>query len=96
MACGNDQNPQIKVVLWTTWTRTGATGTGIVNLNTCTPACVDNNDISYSALITLSDPKLTKGTTVPIFQDLTISPTGPQGQVITGSQPGSDWGYYNQ
>jgi hypothetical protein len=96
MACGNDQNPQIKVVLWTTWTRTGAIGTGIVTLNTCNPACVDNNDITYSATITLSDPRFTKVAILPIFQDLTISPTGPQGQLETGSQPGSDWGYFNQ
>jgi hypothetical protein len=96
MGCANALNPRVKVVSWTTWTSTGATGKGIVNLNTCIPDCATGKNITYSATITLSDPLFTKGT-LEIFQDLTISPTGAQGQVETASQPGGvggGWGYF--
>ena len=48
-------------ITWTTWNKTGATGTGIFNENLCEPSCADGQQVSAPVKITLSDLSPRKG-----------------------------------
>jgi hypothetical protein len=41
--------------VWTSWTSTGATGTGVIWMKTCQPDCATGGIAFYPASITLSD-----------------------------------------
>ena len=48
-------------ITWTTWKKSGATGTGTFNENLCEPRCAEGEQVSASVKITLSDLSPRKG-----------------------------------
>jgi hypothetical protein len=56
---------------WTSWDRTNARGTGNYVLNTCTPTCSDDNNVSYHATFVASGLRSTSGGMV--YRSLTIN-----------------------
>lgn len=51
----------IDEINWTTWDKTGATGTGTFYENLCEPSCVEGEQVSAPVKITLSDLSPRKG-----------------------------------
>ncbi len=56
LTCTND-SIGITDLLWSSWTATGATGTGLVWANDCKPSCADGKLSYYQAAVTLSGVK---------------------------------------
>ena len=48
-------------IIWTTWSKTGATGTGAFYENLCEPSCAEGEQVSAPVKITLTDLSLRKG-----------------------------------
>jgi hypothetical protein len=48
-------------ITWTTWNKTGATGTGTFNENLCEPSCAEGEQVSAPVKITLTDLSPRKG-----------------------------------
>ena len=48
-------------ITWTTWNKTGATGTGTFNENLCEPSCAEGEQVSAPVNITLTDLSPRKG-----------------------------------
>ena len=48
-------------ITWTTWSKTGATGTGIFYENLCEPSCAEGEQVSAPVKITLTDLSPRKG-----------------------------------
>ena len=55
LACG-DGNARLTHLSWSSWTATGATGTGFFTYNTCTPFCAAGTFVSVAARVQLSYP----------------------------------------
>lgn len=58
LACG-DGNAFLQDLSWSTWTATGASGSGTFTHNTCTPDCADGTFVSVPATVTLAYPTQT-------------------------------------
>ena len=56
---------------WTSWGRTNARGMGNYVLNTCTPTCSDDNNVSYHATFVAHGVRSTSGGMV--YRSLTIN-----------------------
>jgi hypothetical protein len=56
LACGDDSSLLTKLT-WGRWTSQGASGSGVYEVNDCTPDCVSGHFNSYPATVTLSRPK---------------------------------------
>ena len=48
-------------IIWTTWSKTGATGTGTFHENLCEPSCAEGDQVSAPVKITLTDLSPRKG-----------------------------------
>ncbi len=88
LSCG-DGSVSVTSITWQSWGTAAAYGTGTLNVNTCQPDCAAGNVDSYPASIEVSNPSSSSG--VPIFQDVTVTPTGGAGQVQSSQTPGG-WG----
>lgn len=76
LACA-DQGLWAKKLIWSSWSATGATATGIITWHVCTPNCADSTQWdSTSAQVTLTDPKSEPGNKV-LFTQLELRVTGP-------------------
>jgi hypothetical protein len=51
----------IDEIIWTTWSKTGATGTGTFFENLCEPSCAEGEQVSAPVKITLTDLSPRKG-----------------------------------
>jgi hypothetical protein len=56
LACGDGSNQLIQLH-WSRWTTRSATGSGVDEVNDCTPDCVNGHFHAYPAIVTLSRPK---------------------------------------
>jgi len=56
-----DGGISVNKIKWSTWDKSGATGTGTFNENLCEPSCVEGKEVSSLVTITLSDLKARKG-----------------------------------
>jgi hypothetical protein len=56
-----DGGLSVNKIKWSTWDKSGATGTGTFNENLCEPSCVEGEEVSSPVTITLSDLKARKG-----------------------------------
>jgi hypothetical protein len=88
LACA-DGGLGVTNVTWTSWGTVAANGMGTLHVNNCIPDCADGTSSSYPASISVTSPSSSSG--VPIFQDITVVPTGGQGQVESSTTPGA-WG----
>jgi hypothetical protein len=59
-----DANEYVTDVRWSSWTATGAAGTGIAHYNDCKPYCAAGHFRAAAATVTLSKPVSCKGTVV--------------------------------
>lgn len=50
-----DGGISINKIIWKTWNKSGATGTGTFNENLCEPSCVEGEQVSAPVNVTLSD-----------------------------------------
>jgi len=56
-----DGGISVNKIKWSTWDKSGATGTGTFSENLCEPSCVDGKEVSAPVSIKLSDLKARKG-----------------------------------
>jgi len=56
-----DGGISVNKIKWSTWDKSGATGTGTFNENLCEPSCVEGEQVSAPVTIKLSDLKARKG-----------------------------------
>jgi hypothetical protein len=88
LACA-DGGIGVTGITWDSWGTAAAYGSGTLNVNTCQPDCAAGNEQSYPASIEVFDPSDSSG--VPVFQNVTVTPTGGEGQVESSTHPGA-WG----
>jgi hypothetical protein len=63
LACA-DANMALETLKWTTWNSKTAKGNGVYSFNDCEPTCVAGHFHRYQVDVTLSKPKIVKGTKV--------------------------------
>jgi hypothetical protein len=68
---------------WRTWTRTGASGSGIEKINLCRPDCAAGHYGDYPVAITLSRPGRLKGRRLFTRLDLRYTSRRPAGTKLT-------------
>jgi hypothetical protein len=68
-ACADD-GAGVEHAVWTSWTSTGATGTGVIWMKTCRPNCATGGIGLYPASIRLSDVVRVRGGEL-LFAELT-------------------------
>jgi len=56
IAYSGDGTNVVTGLTWTSWTATGATGTGTSDIDSCVPSCAAASPDNVSTTITLSDP----------------------------------------
>ncbi len=56
IAYSGDGTNVVTGITWSSWTATGATGTGMSDIDSCTPSCAAASPDNVSTTITLSDP----------------------------------------
>jgi hypothetical protein len=75
-------------ITWTSWTTTTAYGEGTAAVNDCQPTCAAGTVSRYPASIYVFG---TQPGPNPVFNDITVTPTGSTGKVESSYTPG-DWG----
>lgn len=66
LACGDGSN-FIRSLKWSSWTRTRASGTGVDEVNDCTPDCAAGRFKGYPVSVTLSKPKSCRNVKQKVF-----------------------------
>jgi hypothetical protein len=56
IAYSGDATNVVTGISWSSWTATGATGTGTSDIDTCVPSCAAASPDNVTTTITLSDP----------------------------------------
>jgi hypothetical protein len=76
-------------ITWSRWWAYGAEGNGTVNVNDCQPTCAAGHTEQYPGSVYVFGGLVT--TDGEIFQNVTVTPTGPQGKVQSSYTAGA-WG----
>jgi hypothetical protein len=86
--CG-DGAISVTGITWSKWWAYGAEGDGTVKVNDCQPTCAAGSIQQYPGSIYVFGPLMANGG--PIFQNVTVTPTGSQGKVQSSYTAGA-WG----
>jgi hypothetical protein len=79
LACG-DGNGVAQNLQWSSWSSQGASGTGDLNQNNCTPDCADGHFVAYPARFRLSEKVVAAGRYYFTRVGITFSGATPAGK----------------
>ena len=84
------QNAAVGVtgIVWSSWGSVTALGEGTANVDDCRPDCASGTVQHFPASIYVFGASMTAQ---PVFQNITVTPTGNTGQVESSYMPGH-WG----